>query len=246
MRLFVRSVSRFLVLFLLPAIQGCGSESLGDGDPAMDSDTVTFLALGDSYTIGESVDQADRWPVLLASSLEGSGVAVKDPVIIARTGWTTDELAVGIQEAGLTGTFDVVSLLIGVNNQYRGRDLEEYRIQFIDLLSQAVTFAGGDPGRVLVLSIPDWGVTPFAEGRDRGEIGFEIDAFNEVNRTESRGAGVLYLDITGISREVANAPGLVAEDGLHPSGAMYALWAEAALPLVLGILKSPVGNGRSP
>ena len=246
MRLVVRSVSRFLILLLLPTIQGCGSESLGEGDTDMDSDTVTFLALGDSYTIGESVDEVERWPVLLASALEGSGFAVRDPIIIARTGWTTDELAVGIQEAGLTGTFDVVSLLIGVNNQYRGRDPEEYRIQFIDLLSQAVTFAGGNAERVLVLSIPDWGVTPFAEGRDRGRIGSEIDAFNETNRIESRRAGVLYLDITGISREAATDLSLVAEDGLHPSGAMYALWAEAALPLVLGVLKSPTGNGGPP
>ncbi len=208
----------------------------------MPADTATFLALGDSYTIGESVDPALRWPVLLAKALEGEGVPIGDPVIVARTGWTTSELAAGIDEAGLTGAYDVVSLLIGVNNQYRGRDLGEYRTQFMDLLSRAVAFAGGDPGRVLVLSIPDWGVTPFAEGRDPGQIALEIDAFNEVGRNESEAAGVRYLDVTGISREAATDPGLVADDGLHPSGVMYARWAAAAMPIALGILRSDPGE----
>ena len=209
----------------------------------MDSDTVTFLALGDSYTIGESVDPSMRWPVLLAAAANKIGLTVEDPVIIARTGWTTDELSEGIEAADLTGTFDLVSLLIGVNNQYRGREIEEYRDQFLALLSRAVAFAGGDPGRVLVLSIPDWGATPFAEGRDRGHVASEIDAFNEVNRTESEGAGVRYLDVTKISREAATDPALVAEDGLHPSGTMYARWAEAALPIVERILGSKPGAG---
>ncbi|MGD2120665.1 MAG: SGNH/GDSL hydrolase family protein [Gemmatimonadota bacterium] len=203
----------------------------------MGDDTVTFLALGDSYTIGESVSPGLRWPVQLASALDGEGIPVNDPVIVAQTGWTTDELARGIQERNLKGTFDVVSLLIGVNNQYRGRSMEEYRTEFVDLLNQAIAFAGGNPGRVLVLSIPDWGVMPFAEGRDRAGITSEIDAFNEINRIESQRFAVRYLDVTGISREAAENPDLVAEDGLHPSGAMYARWAEAALPIVLDMLR---------
>jgi len=208
----------------------------------MTSDTITVLALGDSYTIGESVDPGERWPVHLARMLEGEGAPTKDPVIVARTGWTTDELATGIEDAGLTETFDLVTLLIGVNNQYRGREMEEYRVQFSDLLSRAIAFAGGNPNRVLVLSIPDWGVTPFAEGRDREQVAREIDAFNGVKEAESETAGALYLDITPISREAANDLLLVAEDGLHPSGAMYARWAQAALPLVLEALRSGVDD----
>lgn len=202
----------------------------------------SFLALGDSYTIGEAVDSAARWPVALARALRASGVPIQDPVVVARTGWTTQELATGIDQAAPSGTYDLVSLLIGVNNQYRGLDLEEYRSQFAELVSRSVGFAGGDPGRVLVLSIPDWGVTPFAEGRDRARIALEIDAFNEVNRRVSEAAGVRYVDITGISREAARRPDLVAADGLHPSGAMYDLWVEAALPVVLRTLAGSEGN----
>jgi len=208
----------------------------------MTSDTITVLALGDSYTIGESVDPGERWPVQLARMLEGAGVPTRDPVILARTGWTTDELASGIEDAGLTETYDLVTLLIGVNNQYRGRDLEEYRAQFSDLLSRAIAFAGGNPNRVLVLSIPDWGVTPFAEGRERGQIAREIDAYNSVKKSHSELVSVQYLDITEISREAATDLSLVAEDGLHPSGAMYARWAEAALPIVLEALRSEAGE----
>ena len=203
----------------------------------MTSNTVSFLALGDSYTIGESVDATLRWPVQLAQALQREGIPTREPVIIAQTGWTTDELARGIEEAGLSGAYDLVSLLIGVNNQYRGRALEEYRLQFLDLLSQAITFAEGDPKRVLVLSIPDWGVTPFAERRDREQIGGEIDAFNRIKRNESEAAGVRYVDVTGISREAATDPTLVAGDGLHPSGTMYARWAEAALPIAMEALR---------
>jgi len=196
----------------------------------------SFLALGDSYTIGEGVDSAARWPVALARALRASGVPIQDPVVVARTGWTTQELSAGIDLAAPSGTYDLVSLLIGVNNQYRGREVEEYRSQLAELVSRSVAFAGGDPSRVLVLSIPDWGVTPFAEGRDRARIALEIDAFNEVNRRESEAAGVRYVDITGISREAARRPELLAADGLHPSGAMYDLWVEAALSVVLRIL----------
>jgi lysophospholipase L1-like esterase len=231
---------RILTVFVthLMALSGCGIDARGSGDPAMTSDSINFLALGDSYTIGESVGPTERWPVQLAKALEGEGLPTRDPVIVAQTGWTTDELAMGIEGAGLTGTYDLVTLLIGVNNQYRGRDLGEYRVQFSGLLSRAISFTGGDPGRVLVLSIPDWGVTPFAEGRDRGQIAREIDAFNGAKRLECEAAGAWYLDITGISREATDDPLLVARDGLHPSGSMYALWAEAAMPVALEALRS--------
>jgi lysophospholipase L1-like esterase len=160
---------------------------------------------------------------------------VDTPVIIARTGWTTDELDKAIDEAHPQGPFSLVSLLIGVNNQYRGRSVDEYRREFRALLGRAIGFAGGRPGHVMVLSIPDWGVTPFAEGRDRARIGSEIDSFNEVNRQEAMNAGAHYLDITPISRDAK--PSYIASDGLHPSGTMYAEWATLALPVAQQILQ---------
>lgn len=232
-----RRVMTALVPIVLFVNQGCGREPSSEENAVMIPDTVSFLALGDSYTIGESVDSAWRWPVQLAEALRGEGIPIREPTIVARTGWTTDELADGIVEAGITGAYDIVTLLIGVNNQYRGRDVEEYRTQLVDLLSEATALAGGNPGSVLVLSIPDWGVMPFAEGRDREQIGREIDVFNGVKRAECDAAGIPYLDITEISRGAASDPALVAEDGLHPSGAMYSLWAEAALPMAGAILR---------
>lgn len=215
----------------------------------MRSRSTRYLALGDSYTIGEGVDPTLRWPSQLAALLEREGVSVGDPVVVARTGWTTDELSVGIEEAGPMGPFGLVSLLIGVNNQYRGRGPGEYRAQFRSLLLRGVDLAGGNSGRVLVLSIPDWGATPFAAGRDREAIARQVDAFNEANLAESRNAGARYLDVTGISRQVAVDPTLVAEDGLHPSGAMYARWAREAMPLALEALQGELrgkeaGEGR--
>lgn len=198
----------------------------------------TFLALGDSYTIGEAVVPADRWPMQLASELRKRGIDITDPVIIARTGWTTDELDAAIDDAKPAGPFDVVSLLIGVNNQYRGRDKEEYRDQFKLLLARAVEFAGGRASRVVVISIPDWGVMPFAEGRDRKAIAHEIDAFNAINWEESVKAGAQYVDVTPISREVQRFPELVASDSLHPSAVQYKYWMEIILPKFVKILES--------
>ncbi|HUF28678.1 MAG TPA: SGNH/GDSL hydrolase family protein [Gemmatimonadaceae bacterium] len=189
-----------------------------------------FLALGDSYTIGESVPEYERWPVQLAAMLREGGVAVEAPRIIARTGWTTDELEAALDSASPVGPYELVSLLIGVNNQYRGRDAAEYRREFDRLLQRAIGYAGGRASRVVVLSIPDWGVMPFAEGRERGRIAAEIDTFNAINRELAAGAGARWVDVTGVSREAARDPSLVAGDRLHPSGAQYARWARLALP----------------
>lgn len=195
-------------------------------DPSVPKERrLRFLALGDSHTIGEAVEHAQSWPLQLAALLRGRGVAVDDPVIVAKTGWTTAELMEGIDEAQPEGVFDLVSLLVGVNDQYRERDAEEYRKEFGTLLDRAIRLAGGEKSRVVVLSIPDWGATPYAEGKDRGKVAEEIDRFNEINRKEAGVAGVHYLDITGVSREAANDPALLAEDGLHPSGRMHARWA---------------------
>ena len=199
---------------------------------------MRFLALGDSYTIGESVEPAERWPVQLRRRLGERGLNFEEPLIIATTGWTTDELSAAIDRADPRGPFDLVSLLIGVNNQYRGRGAEEYRHQFNDLLRRAIEFAGGQAGQVLVLSIPDWGVTPFAAGRDRGAIAAAIDQFNLINRDEAAWAGARYIDVTPVSREAAHDPALIAADGLHPSGKMYGAWAELALPEAAEALES--------
>lgn len=182
-----------------------------------------YLALGDSYTIGESVAESERFPVQLAREL---GLA--DPAIIAKTGWTTDELAQALNAVRLAGPFDLVTLLIGVNNQYRGRDAEQYRGEFAELLQRAIGFAGGDATKVVVVSIPDWGVTPFAEGRDRAKIAAEIDRYNAINREEAGRAGARYVDITPISR--GSDPALVAGDGLHPSGKQYTEWVKVIVP----------------
>jgi lysophospholipase L1-like esterase len=193
---------------------------------------LQLLALGDSYTIGEAVPETERWPVQLAAMLEQRGKKLGPPLIIAQTGWTTDELAAAIEQEKPVGPFDYVSLLIGVNNQYRGRDSEEYRGEFRRLLLQAIGFAGGRAGRVIVLSIPDWGVTPFAQGQDRARIAREIDQYNQVNREEAIRAGARYVDITPISRQAQSDKTLLAADGLHPSGTMYRRWAALVLPLI--------------
>jgi len=196
-----------------------------------------YLALGDSYTIGESVTESESWPMQLADSLRARGYPFTNPGIIAKTGWTTDELSVGIEEVNPAGPYDLVSLLIGVNNQYRGRDLDEYRIQFKALLNKAIQFAKDDATKVFVLSIPDWGVTPFAKGRDQKKIVSEIDAYNQVNLEETKLMGAYYIDITGISREAKIDSTLIAKDGLHPSGKMYAKWVQLVLPKAELILK---------
>ena len=188
---------------------------------------MNYLALGDSYTIGEGVTPQERWPNRLAAALR-----FLPPQIIAKTGWTTDELSSAVDAATPKGPFDLVTLLIGVNNQYRGRSVDNYRDEFASLLSRAISLAR----LTVVVSIPDWGVTPFAEGRDRAKIAREIDAYNAVSREEAAKRNVRYADITPISRQ---NPLMVASDGLHPSGEMYALWTVEILKVArTGVLSS--------
>ena len=208
--------------------------SLGPaGRPAAE---LRILALGDSYTVGEGVADAHRWPVRLADMLRDRGLNVGTPRIIARTGWTTDELSAAIDAANPDPDYDLVTLLIGVNNQYRGRGDEEYRAHFQTLVNRATAFARGKAARVLAVSIPDWGVTPFATGRDRPAIARAIDRFNAVSREETRRAGAYYADITPISRRASGDASLIAADGLHPSATMYAAWLDVIFPLALRIL----------
>ena len=185
-----------------------------------------YLALGDSYTIGEGVAESERWPTQLVESLRARGVRIQDPQIIARTGWTTDELDAAIDAADPRGPYELVTLLIGVNDQYRGRTAEQYREPFRKLLQRAIRFAGGAASKVVVVSIPDWGVTPYAEGRDRAAIAKAIDEFNAVNREESAKAGARYVDVTGVSRKLGDDRSQLVTDGLHPSGSQYREWKD--------------------
>lgn len=197
---------------------------------------LRYLALGDSYTIGEGVATAGRWPEQLAAGLRAEGLPIAAPRIIATTGWTTDELSAAMDAAEPLGEWDLVSLLIGVNNQYRGRPVEEFRAEFDRLLQRAIRLAGGRRERVLVLAIPDWGVTPFAEGRDRARIAAELDAYNAAQRTVCEQAGVAYVDTAPVSRSRGAEPAMLVDDGLHPSAAMYALWAAQAIPVARDLL----------
>jgi lysophospholipase L1-like esterase len=189
-----------------------------------------MLSLGDSYTIGEGVEPGHRWPVQLAARLRTRGFDVADPLIIARTGWTTGELRAALDESSPARAYDLVTLQIGVNDQYRGERVASYRQSFASLLKRGIGLASGQARAVLVLSVPDWGVTPFAKDRDAGVVAAEIDAFNSINREITERCGARYVDVTGISRAAARDPTLLARDGLHPSREMYALWVAAALP----------------
>ena len=199
---------------------------------------LRYLALGDSYTIGEGVDEAGRWPMQLARLLRMDGILLGDPRIVATTGWTTDELDAAITAAEPLGEHDFVTLLIGVNNQYRGRDVAEYRTQFAALLWRAIGFARNRPDRVLVLSIPDWGITPFAaqSGRDTAQIARELDAYNLAARDVCAQRGVAFVDITPVSRARGAEPAMLAADGLHPSAAMYTEWTRLAFPVAHHLL----------
>lgn len=199
---------------------------------------MKYLALGDSYTIGEGVDAGARWPVQLARALRDIGIAIDDPRIIATTGWTTDELCAAMDGAEPLGSWDFVSLLIGVNNQYRGRGLDEFRQHFEALLHRAIGLAGGRCHRVLAVAIPDWGVTRFGaeSGRDLAQVSRELDAFNAAARELSARHGVAFVDIAPVSRARGAEPAMQADDGLHPSAAMHALWTQQALPVAQRLL----------
>jgi lysophospholipase L1-like esterase len=199
--------------------------------------TSRFLALGDSYTIGEGVAGCETWPYRLAAALRQLGYGVAEPKIIARTGWTTDELQQALEERDPGGPYELVTLLIGVNNQYRGQQAADYREHFRPLLERAIRYAGGDPRRTLVLSIPDWSVTPFAAGRGEKRIAEAIDRFNEANLQETAIAGTHYIDLTSSSRAAAGDASMLAADGLHPSAAMHAIWTELILPVASEILR---------
>ena len=185
-----------------------------------------YLALGDSYTIGESVSQKQRWPNQLVERLKSAGIECSEPTILAKTGWTTADLLNALDESKITGSYDLVTLLIGVNNQYQNIDLRVYQLEFVQILQRAITYTGGDSSHVIVLSIPDWSVTPFASDHDRLNIKSQIDRFNIFNENETKLAEAIYMDITNLSRQAGRDPSLLSGDRLHPSAKMYALWVD--------------------
>jgi len=195
--------------------------------------STRFLALGDSYTIGEGVEASGRWPNQLAARL-----GLDAPEIVAQTGWTTDELGAAMDAHAFHPPYALVTLLIGVNNQYRGRDLASYRGEFTQLLQRAIALAGDNPRHVVVVSIPDWGITPFARGRDADAIAREIDAYNAANREIAANSHAHYADVTGISRDRGEREDMLVSDGLHPSAAMYTRWLDAILPATQAALSS--------
>jgi lysophospholipase L1-like esterase len=187
--------------------------------------TYSYLALGDSYSIGEQVAFAENFPNQTVQLLRKKGLGIYGAEIIAKTGWTTDELSSAIDGSSLLDMYDVVSLLIGVNNQYRGRSATEFKVEFEHLLQKSIQFAGNKPYRVFVLSIPDWGVTPFAEGRDRKQVAEEIDAYNYICETSAKEFQTHFINITNSQRQEGNNAEFLAPDGLHPSGKEYQKWS---------------------
>ena len=191
-----------------------------------ESNSYTYLALGDSYTIGESVKESERWPVQLYKSLKNK---ISYPTIIAKSGWTTDQLIDTLNKTKFKN-YDFVSLLIGVNNQYRGRSIESFKKDFIELLERSIKYANGNKERVFVVSIPDWGVTPFANGKDRNIIEKEINEFNNIISQECSINDIKFFDVTQNSRTALQNKSLIAEDGLHPSKKMYKQWVKIIKP----------------
>lgn len=215
---------------MLVSAGSCGIPKIpGKSDTHMNK---TYLALGDSYTVGEAVLRKESFPYQLVTQLNINGSEIAEPKVIAVTGWTTAELNSGIKAAKLSKTYDFVTLLIGVNNQYRKYSAETYRKEFFDLLNIAINHSSKGLNSVFVISIPDWGHTPFGQLRNPEEISAEIDKFNAINKEVALNAGVHYIDITPGSRLALTDQSMNAADGLHPSGKMYEEWVKQILPQV--------------
>lgn len=200
--------------------------------------SISYLALGDSYTIGEAVSENQRWPVQLTKKLNETGIKVDDPLIIAKTGWTTNELQNAISEKNPETDYDLVSLLIGVNNQYRGYPIDQYKIEFKELLLQAVTFANGDTSKVFVVSIPNYGVTPFGIEKGEEKIRQQLLVYDAIADSISSELNIPFVNITPVSEKAKEDPSYIASDQLHPSGKQYKEWVDLILPEVKLILES--------
>ncbi len=224
----------FIVLLTILFFSGCQQESKSTvSDQEISFQEITFLALGDSYTIGESVDKEERWPVQLADSLRQRGYSVSPPDIIAETGWTTADLQEAIKEKNPQKSYDLVSLLIGVNNQYQNLNFEQFEQEFEQLLSQAITFAKDGKEDVFVVSIPNYGATPFGQIRNPEQIRKELKQYNETAQSIAEEYEITFINITPISEKALDNPELTASDDLHPSGKMYQQWVSKMLPSIL-------------
>lgn len=216
---------RFLIAALVLICMACDTNK----GVLSSTESINYLALGDSYTIGESVVESGRWPEQLRDSLMSRGVSVGGIKIIATTGWRTDDLSSAMDNERLKDDYNLVSLLIGVNNQYQGRSVEAYKPEFETLLNRAIRLAGGDKKNVFVVSIPDYAFTPFGQKGDSDKISSELESYNAACKEITIANGVQHIDITGISKEGIAEPELVAKDGLHPSAKQYTLWVEKIL-----------------
>jgi lysophospholipase L1-like esterase len=219
------------------AVIGCHCNLQAQNKPATSSDSLSYLAMGDSYTVGRMMPAAQSFPYLLVNKLNSKSIKTAQPVVTAQNGWRTDELLNFLKNAKTKHTYDVVTLLIGVNNHYQKKDIEIYRAEFKQILDSAIVFAKGNPKHVVVLSIPDWGVTPFAAFRNAPKITVEIDAYNEINKEITKKAGAVYINVTGLTRDVAAEPDIYAPDQLHYSGKMYGWWADKVASAIRSNLK---------
>jgi lysophospholipase L1-like esterase len=206
---------------------------------------LTWLALGDSYTIGEACPIHESFPYQAVQLLRKEGININAPEILARTGWTTSELADQLNQTTLAADYGIVTLLIGVNNQYRGLSSSQYALEFEELLESAIRIAGNVPRHVFVLSIPNWALTPYAIERDVSAISKEVGLFNSINRKISLLHHVNYIDITTGSPETSANPGFLAPDGLHPSGRAYARWAKLLTDNILLVLSLRDSNPKA-
>ncbi len=238
---------RLLPLLFAGAFFSCEKENITVPPIIVDTTVITppkkdtiysYLALGDSYTIGQSVAINERYPVKATELLFKDSIQFYPPEIIAQTGWTTANLLSRLNnKPPLKSTYDIVTLLIGVNNQYQGLSQDQYRADFEILLNKAIQYANYKKERVIILSIPDYSVTPFANGYDKKKIAAQIDSFNVINKEITLAKAITYIDITPSTREAAADANLVAYDGLHPSGKEYAKWAAWLAPLIKEALK---------
>lgn len=224
------------IIFSLLILSNCTNEIKQTNSPGIEP--ISYLALGDSYTIGTGINEENNWPNQLSETLKDNDLKVEKTQVIAVNGWTTTDLKNGITEASPDSSFDLVSLLIGVNNQYQGLDIELYRTEFRELLEQSIAFAKGDTSRVFVVSIPNYGVTPFGKYRDPDVVGKEIALYNDIAENISGEYGIPFMNITPISEEAEDDGSLLASDELHPSAKMYAMWVEEMFPTVTQILRN--------
>ena len=241
---FIPLLQVFVSMPLLFVVTGCNKESISAPkndsivNPPLPGNTEKkYLALGDSYTIGQGVSVNERFPAQTVALLRQSNIVIKDPEYIAQTGWTTQNLINAVNQTDPQGPYDLVTLLIGVNDQYQRMDTAGYRVRFIQLLNSSIKLAVNNASKVVIISIPDYSATPFVHQADKARVRKEIDEFNNINRQIAQQNNIKYLDITPSSREAEMDPSLIASDGLHPSGKEYKKWAERLAVIVKPLLQ---------